>query len=355
MKKVLTVVGARPQFVKSSVVSRALQLQAGVEEVLLHTGQHFDASMSDIFFQQLDIPAPKYMLNLGGGTHGLMTGRMLEQIEAVLLDERPSRVLVYGDTNSTLAAALAAVKLHIPVAHVEAGLRSFDRRMPEEINRILTDQVSDLLFCPTETAVQNLTNEEVNRKHSAHIIRIGDVMEDATRLFGDKSQRPQGFDLGLGFILATVHRAENTDCNKRLKGIVKGLNALNLIRPVIVPLHPRTRQAFARLGMSLEFKTIPPVGYLEMLWLLQHCGLVATDSGGLQKEAFFHGKHCITLRDSTEWVELVDEDVNALVGTDAMSIEREGIRRLDMIAENDGSLYGGGHAGPEIARFIEEA
>ncbi|RIJ20470.1 UDP-N-acetylglucosamine 2-epimerase (non-hydrolyzing) [Henriciella barbarensis] len=355
LKKVVTVVGARPQFVKSSVVSRALQREEGVQEVLLHTGQHFDTSMSDVFFQQLDIPAPKYMLNLGGGTHGLMTGRMLEQIEAVLLKEQPNRVLVYGDTNSTLAAALAAVKLHIPVAHVEAGLRSFDRKMPEEINRILTDQVSDILFCPTESAVRNLSNEEIYRKHPAQIVRIGDVMEDATRLFGDKSRRPQNCELERGFILATAHRAENTNCQMRLKGIVKGLNALNQVRPVVLPLHPRTRHALARLDVALEFKTIAPVGYLEMLWLLQHCGLVATDSGGVQKEAFFHGKHCITLRDSTEWVELLDEDVNVLVGTDARTIEREGIRRLDMVAENDGSLYGGGHAGPKIASLIAKA
>lgn len=207
-RKVFTVVGARPQFVKSGVVSRALQQQEGVEEVLLHTGQHFDTSMSDVFFQQLDIPAPRYMLDLGGGTHGLMTGRMLEQIEAVLLDERHDRVLVYGDTNSALSAALAAVKLRIPVAHIEAGPRSFDRHIPEEINQILTDEVSDILFCPTETAVRNLSNEGMNEKHPARIIRIGDVTEDATRLFGGKSQRPQGYELERSFILATVHRTK---------------------------------------------------------------------------------------------------------------------------------------------------
>ena len=350
---VLTVIGARPQFVKASVVSRALA-QASIPECIVHTGQHFDANMSDVFFDQLSIPRPDHLLDIHGGSHGAMTGRMLAAIEQVLLEQKPARMLVYGDTNSTLAGALAAAKLHIPVAHVEAGLRSFDRQMPEEINRILTDRLSDILFCPTDSAVANLKAEGVERDGAA-VMQVGDVMQDAAMFFAQAATAPDGDLPDDGFILVTCHRAENTDRPARLAGIVSALNRLSSTRPVVLPLHPRTRQAMAAQGLSFDFPTIEPVGYLQMLWLLQRAGLVMTDSGGLQKEAFFFGKPCLTLRDTTEWVELIEAGANRLVAADADAIVTAAADMASVTVRDDGDLYGGGQASARIAEALAAA
>lgn len=350
--KIVTIVGARPQFVKASIVSKAIAEQSVLREVLVHTGQHFDPNMSDIFFEQLGIRPPDHLLDIHGGSHGEMTGRMLIEIERVLLAEKPDRVLVYGDTNSTLAGALAAAKLHIPVAHVEAGLRSFDMRMPEEINRILTDQVSDILFCPTMTAMQNLDREGFARKQ-AKLLNVGDVMQDSALLFAPLAVRPTGVGAEAGFIVATLHRAENTDDPGRLGAIVSALNVLHRQHAtVVLPLHPRTRSAIARQGLALEVEVIDPVGYLEMLWLLQRCGLVITDSGGVQKEAFFFGKYCVTMRDQTEWTELVEAGANTLVGADCSRIVEVSAEKLGVQVDDRANLYGGGHASQSIAAAL---
>lgn len=354
MQKILTIIGARPQFIKASVVSRAIAQTDGIEEIMLHTGQHFDANMSDVFFDQLGIPRPNIQLNIHGGNHGEMTGRMLAEIERSLLEHKPDRVLVYGDTNSTLAGALAAAKLHIPVAHVEAGLRSFNMRMPEEINRILTDQISDLLFCPTSTAVKNLENEGFASK-PVRVVQPGDVMQDAALLFAEKAVAPAGGNLPERFILATLHRAENTDSPERLGNIVNTLNQLHReLAPVVLPLHPRTRKLVAQQGLELNVHLIEPVGYFEMVWLLDHCELVLTDSGGVQKEAFFFGKACVTMRDQTEWVELVEAEANELVGADAMKIVEAAGRNLGRWVEDDAQLYGGGEAAQRILNALLE-
>lgn len=354
--KILTVIGARPQFIKASVVSRELAAQGIIEEIV-HTGQHFDTNMSDIFFNQLKIPKPAHHLGIGGGTHGQNTGRMIESIEQVLLNRKPDRILVYGDTDSTLAGALAAIKLHIPVAHVEAGLRSFNIAMPEEINRMLTDQISDILFCPTETAVNNLKQEGFKKKQ-VRILRVGDVMQDAA-LFFAKHASPPGEIIKLdemksGFILATLHRAENTDNTARLKAIVDALNNIhNEILPIVLPLHPRTRAALIRDRIFLDVSTIDPVGYLQMLALLQRCTLVLTDSGGLQKEAFFFNKPCVTMRDETEWVELIACGANRLAGAEAKKIIDAARQMLRVNVSDPNNLYGGGTAAQAIVRAMQ--
>lgn len=356
MKKILTIIGARPQFIKASVVSKVIQETDGLTEVLVHTGQHFDANMSDVFFDQLGIPRPDYQLNINSGSHGDMTGRMLIEIEKVLLQEKPDWVLVYGDTNSTLAGALAAAKLHIPVAHVEAGLRSFNMQMPEEINRILTDQISSVLFCPTDSAMANLEREGFNDK-PIQVLQVGDVMQDSAEFFAQRATQPKGFSLADGFILTTLHRAENTDNPERLAAIVTALNHLHQhVAPVVLPLHPRTRNVIAAQGLTLGVHLIEPVGYLEMIWLLQHTGLVLTDSGGVQKEAFFFGKACVTMRDQTEWVELIEVGANELVGADSAKIMEAATRHIGRAVKDEHSLYGGGVAAKRIAqqlRFIE--
>lgn len=350
--RLITVVGARPQFVKAAAVSRALQETTGVEETLVHTGQHFDANMSGVFFDQLGVPAPRFHLGVHSATHGDMTGRMLQALERTMLDERPDRVLVYGDTNSTLAGALAAVKLHIPVAHVEAGLRSFDRSMPEEINRVVVDHLSDRLYCPTQAAVANLSQEGI-AAGSATVELVGDVMQDATNLFAQAAEPPPGLAGLDGFMVATVHRAENTDDEARLSAIVAALNEIHHeLAPLVVPLHPRTEAALSRYGLRLEARTIEPQGYLQMLWLLAHAALVLTDSGGLQKEAYFFGKPCITLRDRTEWVELVEVGANTLVPADRDAIVAAAHFRFGMSIEVDPSLYGGGTAAARIAASL---
>ncbi len=349
--KLLTVIGARPQFVKIATVSRVLAQTEGVREILVHTGQHFDANMSDVFFDELTIPKPDYHLGIGGGTHGQMTGRQLEAIEAVLLEEKPDYVLVYGDTNSTLAGALAAVKLHIPVAHVEAGLRSFNRKMPEEINRIMTDHVADSLFAPTETAVRNLRHEGFS-DDKLHL--VGDVMFDASLFYRDRAREPDGLPAsitdGQDFILATVHRAENTDDHEKLSQILDGLS--NAGMPVVLPLHPRTKSKLEAFGMSVPetIHIIPPVSYLEMVWLEASCSAVATDSGGVQKEAYFFRKPCATLREETEWVELVETGWNALVGADAKLIS-ETLRNAKR-PETETVLYGDGKSAQKIVTTL---
>lgn len=354
MQRILTIIGARPQFIKASVVSHAIRQADGIEEIMLHTGQHFDTNMSEVFFNQLGIPRPNIQLGIHSGLHGEMTGRMLVEIEKAIQSQRPDRVVVYGDTNSTLAGALAAAKLHVPVAHVEAGLRSFNMQMPEEINRILTDQVSDLLLCPTNTAVDNLHNEGFLNK-PVEVLQVGDVMQDAALLFSEKAIAPNGA-LPDGFILATLHRAENTDSPERLAGIISALNELHeTVAPVVIPLHPRTRKLIYEHGFNLNVQQIDPVGYFEMLWLLDHCQLVLTDSGGVQKEAFFFSKPCVTMRDETEWLELVDAGANKLVGADAKKIIACATDLIGHKVQDAKNLFGGGQAAKNIVDSLLRA
>lgn len=359
MKKILTIIGARPQFIKASVVSKAILETEGLTEVIVHTGQHFDANMSEIFFDQLGIPKPHHQLDINGGSHGDMTGRMLIEIEKVLLEEKPECVMVYGDTNSTLAGALAASKLHIPVAHVEAGLRSFNMQMPEEVNRILTDRVSNILFCPTQAAVDNLQKEGypfiTASGKQQRIEKVGDVMQDSAELFATRATRPSDFDLASGFILTTIHRAENTDHPERLASILEALNQAAKTTPVVLPIHPRTRNIITKLNLDTSNLTlIEPVGYLEMLWLLKSCGLVVTDSGGVQKEAFFMGKACVTMRDQTEWVELVEAGANELVGADTLKILDAVSRNLGRQVQDNSQLYGGGVAAHSLVKILAD-
>lgn len=321
MKHIFTVVGARPQFIKCASVSR--EIRATASEFLVHTGQHYDDNMSEVFFRELDIPPPNLNLGIGGGPHGAMTGEMLRKLEEVLLAQKPDVVLIYGDTNSTLAGALAAAKLLIPVAHVEAGLRSFNRAMPEEVNRVVADSLSRWLFCPTETAVRNLANEGI--KEGVYL--VGDVMLDAY-LDGLTRARKQSAilaRLGIvpgGYHLATVHRQENTDDPARLSGIVQGLAGVGAHAPVIWPMHPRTKSRLAANNISLppEIRPIEPVSYLDMLALEAGARIILTDSGGIQKEASWAGIPCVTMRDETEWVETVDRGDNMLAGSDSRRI-----------------------------------
>ena len=353
MKKIITIVGARPQFIKAATLSRQFKL-VGIEELIIHTGQHFDTNMSEVFFTEMEIPKPAYQLDIHGLTHGAMTGRMLEGIEEILLKEKPDGVLVYGDTNSTLAGALAASKLHIPVIHVEAGLRSFNMQMPEEINRILTDRISNVLFCPTDTAVNNLKREGYENM-PIQIIKNGDVMQDAAMYYTAKAEEKSDIINQIAlpkFVLATIHRQENTDSPENLRNIIAGLNEINRQTPVVVPIHPRTRNILAQQNIIPEFKLIDPVGYFDMIMLLKFCELVITDSGGVQKEAFFFGKHCITLREQTEWVELVDNGFNILVGSNPLKLRNA--FEFFKTKESDFSLdlYGRGFAAERAAKEL---
>jgi UDP-GlcNAc3NAcA epimerase len=354
MKKIITVLGARPQFIKASVVSHAIRQSGRLKEVLLHTGQHFDANMSDVFFDELGMHKPDYFLDIHGGGHGAMTGRMLEQVEKVLLTEQPDAVLVYGDTNSTLAGALAAVKLHIPVAHIEAGLRSFNMAMPEEVNRILTDRLSRWLFTPTSAATAHLRHEGVA---DAQIEEVGDVMYDVALYHGNRVEASGRSLAKLGlapasYVLATVHRAENTDHEQRLLAIVDGLQAVAQHMPVVWPLHPRTRGVLQRLGrldaLSSCVHLIDPVGYLDMVQLEKYAAAIATDSGGVQKEAFFYRVPCVTLRDETEWVELVDSGWNCLVPPVSANAVQEAIVGAIKQRGADVQPYGAGDAAQRI-------
>lgn len=359
--KIVTIVGARPQFVKAATVSRAIKkynqesLQPRIFEVIIHTGQHYDSNMSDIFFDEMDIPKPSYTLGIGGSHHGAMTGRQLEKIEQILLDEKPECVLVYGDTNSTLAGALAAAKLCIPVAHVEAGLRSFNMQMPEEVNRILTDQVSSFLFCPSPAAIANLDFEGFSRRRCS-IHHSGDVMLDAALHYRARAKRPAIDGLqGDDFILVTIHRADNTDNIERLTAIVKALNEIALTTQVVIPIHPRTRQKLESYGLRLNALVTEPLGYFEILWLLDNCSLVMTDSGGLQKEAYFFNKYCITMRDQTEWVELLSAGVNELVGAQYESIIGAWKNYISLSSQSvclTENLYGDGDASGYIVRTL---
>ena len=353
--KIVTVVGARPQFIKAAAISRVIRddYLGKVEEVLVHTGQHYDENMSQVFFKELDIPQPKYNLEISGGQHGAMTGRMLEAVENVLLQEKPDWLLIYGDTNSTLAGALAAAKLHIPVAHVEAGLRSFNMRMPEEINRILADHVSSLLFCPTETAVNNLKAEGVSKG----VHNVGDVMYDVALFYRDHARQQSTIlnDLNLpsgGFALTTCHRAENTDDPKRLGGILSALAEVAKQLSVVLPLHPRTRKLIGEYGLSHHLAALivtEPLPFLDMVALEQTARVILTDSGGVQKEAFFYGVPCITMRDETEWVETVDLGWNRLAGASSTSITSAVIDIMQDCRKTVNSTpYGQGRAASDI-------
>ncbi len=357
MKKVITILGARPQFIKAATVSRVIRDCKALKEVIVHTGQHFDFNMSDIFFNEMDIPHPDYNLEINSMNHGAMTGRMLEKIEEVMLEEKPDIVLVYGDTNSTLAGALAAKKLEIRVAHIEAGLRSFNMAMPEEINRIITDRISDILFCPTENAVKNL-NHEGFKHYSCQIEQVGDVMYDAALHYGSMSSKYSDILNRLKlisdkYVIGTIHRQENTDNIGNLKSIVSALNAINKNIQVILPLHPRTRKIMDQNAIRLDFNSIEPLGYFDMLELLKNSCMVITDSGGMQKEAYFFNKYCITLRDETEWIELVDNGFNFLSGPDSSKILSlyQRIKTYTNFSKSS-PLYGNGKASVRIIDFL---
>lgn len=358
--KIITIVGARPQFVKAAVVSRAIEeyntkdQENLVQELIVHTGQHFDENMSDVFFSQMNIPKPHYNLDINSLSHGAMTGAMLAGIEEILLQEKPDWVLVYGDTNSTIAGALAAKKLHIKVAHVEAGLRSFNMKMPEEINRILTDRISDILFCPTQTAIDNLNNEGYNALDITQV-QCGDVMYDAALYYTDRQKRPENVKPDTEFVLSTIHRQENTDDKEKLTSIFEALKKIAQHRKVILPLHPRTIKKLETFGIKPDNKIqiLEPVGYFEMIWLLSNCSCVVTDSGGLQKEAFFFEKPCITVREETEWVELLHNKVNFLAGSNKEKIVE--IYNQIKTASIDFSmkLYGEGNTGHLIVEKLK--
>jgi len=373
--KLITVIGARPQFIKAAVVSRALTIynqgvnrsSLQINEKIVHTGQHYDINMSQIFFKELEIPEPEYNLDIGSGSHGEMTGAMIQKIEEVLLKEKPDYVLVYGDTNSTLSGALSAVKLHIPVAHVEAGLRSYNRRMPEEINRLVTDHISDILFCPTQQAIVNLRAEgivseekqdgplhKIDNRHQ-EVVLVGDVMLDSVFYHRQFSLKPE-FELPEKFILATLHRAENTDNLDRLKKIFKAFEKLSGKTDIILPLHPRTKKKITSLishSSISKLRIVEPVSYREMIYLLEKCSLVMTDSGGLQKEAFFFKKPCVTLRDETEWTELVTLGYNSIAGSDTKQILEAVHIMLNKKIDSAVHLYGKGDAGEKIVNILE--
>lgn len=356
--KIVTVVGARPQFIKAATISRLIRgpLKERFSEVLVHTGQHYDNAMSRVFFDEMDIPEPSYNLGLGGGRHGEMTGKMLAAIEEVLLAEKPDWVLIYGDTNSTLAGALAAVKMHIPVAHVEAGLRSFNMKMPEEVNRVLADHASTLLFCPTRTAVDNLAAEGI--RQGVHL--VGDVMYDASLHFRDKARDESSILERLAvndgeYVLATCHRQENTDDPARLSAIVAALGEISRELPVVLPLHPRTRGALTSQGLYDKLGDVritDPVSYLDMVRLEQSAQAIITDSGGVQKEAYFYGVPCLTLRDETEWVETVDLGWNTICGADQERILAAWHGRTSLARRTDVAPYGDGQAARHILDLL---
>jgi UDP-GlcNAc3NAcA epimerase len=389
MLKIATIVGARPQFIKAAVVSRALDEynkfsssdSLRLNEVVIHTGQHYDWNMSDVFFEEMQIPKPTFLLNIKNLAHGAMTGQMLEKIETVLVEEKPDLVLVYGDTNTTLAGALSAVKLNIPVTHVEAGLRSFNRLMPEEINRVLTDQISNILFCPTDQAVTNLRREGIGKNRFAdqknfvlgdrenhrtvglrifcstpRIKLVGDVMLDAA-LFYRKCAKNPALALPKQFILATIHRAENTDDCIRLRSIFKAFEKIAREIPILLPLHPRTRKMIQKSDIKLSksnIQMVNPVSYLNMIYLLERCRMVLTDSGGLQKEAYFFKKPCVTLRDETEWVELISHGYNFVAGTNDEDIFEAYKKISEKRVDFKQNLYGDGTAGNKIVRILSE-
>lgn len=357
MKKIVTILGARPQFVKGAVLSRIIKKYNEVEEVIVHTGQHFDENMSAVFFNEMQIPKPKYNLNINGLSHGAMTGQMLEGIEKVLEKEKPEVVVVYGDTNSTLAGALAAKKMHIKIVHIEAGLRSFNMQMPEEVNRIVTDRIANLLSCPTNVAVENLKKEGFDTL-PVHIEQHGDIMKDAVEFYGkfskEKSTIISDLKLNKGeFVLATIHRQENTDNEQKLKEVFLALEEINKTKKVVLPLHPRTKMKLELYNIKSTIVFIKPVGYFDMLELLKNCNLVITDSGGLQKEAFFNKKYCIVTREQTEWVELVNHYYAKLAGTNFKNIIKSYNEFLEENKSFEEKLYGN-NVGEKIYQSIKK-
>jgi UDP-GlcNAc3NAcA epimerase len=376
MKKILTILGARPQFIKAAAVSRALAKSHLLHEEIIHTGQHFDKNMSEIFFREMGIPQPAANLGISGGSHSDMTARMLQSIAHELTEREPDCVLVYGDTNSTLAGALAGAKLNLPVAHVEAGLRSFNRAMPEELNRMVADRLSVLLFCPSQTAAENLFHEGIGDEKrdatpgapsfadSPEVLVTGDVMIDMIRIFGEDAGNRNGAldapDIGDSpFILATVHRPENTDNPDNLRSIARAFETLSGRRiPIVLPLHPRTLQALAKWGIEFSHgvHVTEPLSYLDMLGLTKKAKCVITDSGGLQKEAFLLGRPCVTMREQTEWIETVDLGWNIVAGADSGRIVRaydEICLRIAGHREIPQNIYGDGHAAERIVEALE--
>lgn len=354
--KIITILGARPQFIKASPVSKAIRNTGVIEEIIVHTGQHFDDNMSTVFFQEMGIPEPKYFLNINGLGHGAMTGQMIEAIEKILLNEKPNLVLIYGDTNSTLAGAIAACKLHIHVAHIESGLRSHNLLMPEEYNRILTDRISSLLFVPTKIGIQNL-NLEGFSNFKCEIILNGDVMLDAALDFSQKTELVSNYiqDFTSGnpeYVLATIHRQENIENLDSLSRIIESLNEINNHKIVVVPLHPRTRKVLKKNNIKVEFKVFDPIGYIDMLHLILKSGLVITDSGGLQKEAFFMNKYCITIRNETEWIELVENGYNFICGSDKKKIVAHFEKWFGAQITGAPLFYGSGNSSEIIAQNI---
>lgn len=355
MKKIVTILGARPQFVKAAVLSRVIQEQQEIEEVIVHTGQHFDTNMSAVFFQEMDIPKPAYNLNINSLSHGAMTGQMLEKIEAILIQESPDAVVVYGDTNSTIAGSLAAKKMQIKVIHIEAGLRSFNMNMPEEINRILTDRIADLLCCPTDAALLNLKNEGFDAL-PIQIDKNGDIMKDAVEFYSKTSAQKSNIisELNLTsnrFVLATIHRQENTDSSAKMKAIFDALEKIDSECTVILPLHPRTKKIIDEYQITPKITCIAPVGYFSMLELLKHCKMVISDSGGLQKEAFFNKKHCIIAREETEWVELVEHGFAEIVGSDFLKIV-ETFKKFESLDSDFSKELYGNNVGESIHQSI---
>lgn len=353
----MTILGARPQFIKAAALSKAIAEHPEWTEVVLHTGQHFDKNMSEVFFEQLEMSEPNYNLGINSMTHGAMTGHMMIDVEKIVLEEQPDVVVVYGDTNSTIAGALVASKLHIPIGHVEAGLRAFDKRIPEEVNRVVTDHISDLLFAPTDTAVQNLRKEGIAEEL---IYQTGDIMLDTIMLFRDKARKVSriidDLDVSRGdFILTTIHRQSNTDDEAKLKEIFSVLEDVARTKPVVLPMHPRTASRIKKFGIELNHITvIEPVGYLDMVALLDGAELVITDSGGLQKEAFFCRTPCLTVRDQTEWIELVQAGWNVLSGVEGLRSELNRILDSGVQHGKDVHPYGDGKAAHRMLEILTD-
>lgn len=347
--KVLTIIGTRPQFIKAAIVSKTFKLK-GIEEIIVHTGQHFDPNMSQVFFDEMQIPKPKYNLEINSLSHGAMTGRMIEEIEKVILTEKPQYVMVYGDTNTTLAAAIATKKLSPKLIHIEAGLRSFNMQMPEEINRILTDRISDLLFCPTNSAIENLKEEGFDH-FGSKIILSGDVMYDSVLHFSKYAVKPN-INIPGDYILTTIHRAENTDDLTKLENIIKALEEVSKLMTVYLVIHPRTRKILDQQNIkfsSSSLQIIEPLSYLEMIYMTMNAKLIMTDSGGLQKESFFFKKKCVVLREQTEWVELVENGYNVLVGSNYELILDKTHKLLNSDIDFNNEYYGNGNASNIIA------
>lgn len=356
MLKILTIIGARPQIIKASALSREFNNYKNIKEVIVHTGQHFSDNMSRVFFKEMKIPSPKYNLNINSLNHGAMTGRMIEEIEKILIIESPKYVLVYGDTNSTLAGSIAAKKLNFELIHVEAGLRSYNMSMPEEINRILTDRISDILFCPTKQAIENLNNEGFSH-FKCKIHNVGDVMLDNMLYFEKYAEKKSTILKKLNiksknYYLCTIHREENIKNIANMSKIIHGLNELSKKYMIILPGHPRTKKILSRFKMSENIKIIEPVSYLNMIQLIKNARLIITDSGGLQKESYFFNTFCVTLRNETEWVELVDNGYNILVGYDAEKLEKA-VKKLENLSFNRTvKLYGSGDSCKKIVKIL---